>query len=348
VPSATVLNDGDFNTGVSALTADANGTLYAGGGFINLAGDTGIDHVAYYQGGTWHQMGADNAVNQIVRSLTAHGTNVYVGTDAVDIAGIQQADHIAKWDAQGLSFSAMGSDSSGTNGWFNSYAFLYGMAASGPLVFVGGSFQNANGLATADDFAYFDGTAWHPLGSNGAGDGPLNSPVNALAVFEHRVVAGGNFTNAGGDALADAIASHTIQRPDARIGTAASGPFLGNNVYSASGAGEAKAISVVRGHSGTLYVDIQNDGLAADTLKVTGPGGAQGFTLHYFHGTTDVTSQVLAGTYSTGSLARGAHLTLRVVIHVAAGSAASGTFLISARSQPGVPVDAVKAIVDAT
>ena len=103
-----------------------------------------------------------------------------------------------------------------------------------------------------------------------------------------------------------------------------------------------------RGHSGTLYVDIQNDGLSADTLKVTGPGGANGFTLAYFQGATNVTSQVLAGSYSTGSLAPAAHVTIRVVIKVALGSAASGTFLISARSQPGVPVDAVKAIVNAT
>ena len=268
-------------------------------------------------------MGGADAVDSIVRSLAAHGTNVYVGTDAINIAGIGAADHIAKWDAQTLAFSAMGSDTAGTNGWFNSFAFLYGMTTSGSLVFVAGSFQNANGVATADDIAYFDGTAWHPLGSDGAGNGPLNSNVIALAIFNHGLVAGGNFTDAGGDTLADAIGSHTIQRPDARIGTAAAGPFAGNNVYSATGAGEGKTISVSRGHSGTLYVDIQNDGLSADTLKVTGPGGAQGFTVTYFHGATNVTSQVRAGTYSTGSLAPGAHVTIKVVIKVASGSANS-------------------------
>ena len=335
-----------FNSGVAALTADGNGTLYAGGDFINLEGVTGMDHVAYYTGGTWHQMGAQQAVDDHVRSLSTYGTNVYVGTDAINIDGIAKADHIAKWDAQSLTFSAMGSDSAGTNGWFNSYAFLYGMVAWGPLVFVAGSFQNANGQATADDFAYFDGTAWHPLGSDGAGNGPLNSYVNALALLNHRIIAGGNFTNAGGDTLADAIASHTLQRPDARIGTAASGPFTGNNVYSAAGSGESRTISVHRGHHGALYVDIQNDGLLADKLRVTGPVGAHGFTLSYFHGASNVTSQVHAGTFWTGSLAPGAHTTLKVVIKVAAGSANSGTFLITAR-RAGAPVDGVKAIVHA-
>jgi hypothetical protein len=350
VPSSTVDSDAhSFNSGVSALTADSNGTLYAGGGFINLEGVPGMDHVAYYDGGgVWSPMGAGHAVDSFVRSLAAQGTNVYVGTDAVNIAGIARADHIVKWDAQNLAFSAMGSNTANTDGWFNSFAFLYGMTTSGSLVFAAGSFQNANGVPTADDIAYFDGTAWHPLGSNGAGNGPLNSNVIALAIFNKRLVAGGNFTDAGGDPLADAIGSRTIQRPDARIGTGAGGPFVGNNVYSAAGAGESKTISVARGHSGTLYVDIQNDGLSADTIKITGSGSAQGFTATYFRGAANVTSQVLAGTFSTGSLAPAAHVTIKVVIKVASGSAASRTFLISARSLPGVTVDAVKAIVNAT
>jgi hypothetical protein len=347
---ALVATDGAINSGVAALTADSNGTLYAGGGFINLEGVTGVDHVAYYKGGTWHQMGGPHAVNQIVRSLAAHGADVYVGTDATDINGILRADHIARWNAQSLAYSAMGSNSAGTNGWFTSYAFLYGIVTSGSLVFVGGSFQNANEVATADDFAYFDGSSWHPVGSNGAGNGPLNSYALALGVLNHSVVTGGNFIDAGGDALADHLASHTIQRPDARIGTAAAGPFVGNNIYSASGSGsgEYKSISVQRGHSGTLWADFQNDGLSADTLKVTGPSGANGFSVSYYQGATNVSSQVYAGSFSTSNMTPGAHTTLKVVIKVAAGSVSSITFLISARSQPGVQVDAVTAIVHAT
>ena len=138
-----------------------------------------------------------------------------------------KADHIAKWNAQTLTFSAMGSNSAGTNGWFASYAFMYGIVTLGSQVFVAGSFQNAGGQATADDFAYFNGSTWHPLGSNGAGNGPLNSYVNALVAYRQVVVAGGNFINAGGDTLADYVRLHTILRPDARIGTAAAGPLVG-------------------------------------------------------------------------------------------------------------------------
>ena len=345
-PTATVPKDGDFNSGISSLAADSNGTLYAGGSFINLGGVVGLDHVAYLSGGTWHQMGGPQALGDGVRSLVARGTDVYVGTDSINIDGIENADHIARWDAATQTFNAMGSDSAGSNGWFNSFAFLTGMTTYGPLVFVAGSFQNANGIATADDVAYFDGTTWRPLGSDGTGDGPLNSPVNALAVYEGQLVAGGGFTNGGGDWLADFIAAHPIRRPDARIGTHAGGPFLGNDVYSTGGPSQNKTISVARGHTGVLFVSVQNDGLVADTLKVTGNAGAHGFHVRYFQGSHNVTSQVVTGTFSTGSLAPQAQVKLKVVIKVSPGSDSSATFVIAPRS-PGGLVDVVRAKVHA-
>lgn len=351
--SSTVPTDGDISGGIRALTADSNGTLYVGGSFSNLRAIPEADDVAYYSGGTWHAMGSgpanhgNAAVWGIVRSLAAHGTDVYVGTDAVDIGQIPQADHVAKWDAVTQSFSAMGSNTASSNGWFPASSFIYAMATSGPLVFAAGSFQNANGEPIADMIAFFDGSAWHPLGSDGAGNGPLDAQVDALAIYALGLCAGGNFTNAGGDGLADSLGSYALLRPDARIGTHPAGPFAGNNVYSATAAGESKTISVGRGHTGTFYADIQNDGLFADTFKVHGTGTASGFTVSYFKGTTNVTAQVNAGTYSTGSLAPGAHVTLKVVVKVAASSASSGKFLVKATS-PGTPPDAVKAIVKAT
>jgi hypothetical protein len=352
VASSTVPSDGDINGGIYALTSDSNGTLYAGGLFINLRAIPAADHVASYRSGTWHAMGsgpapAFAAVDSIVRSLAAHGTDVYIGTDAVNVGQIPTADHVAKWNAATLAYSAMGSNTAGADGWLPASAFIYTLATSGSLVFAAGSFQNANGQATADEIAWYDGVRWRPLGSNGAGNGPLGSQANALAVYNHRIVAGGNFLNGGGDGLADFLGSYAILRPDARIGVAAAGPFVGNNVYSSTGVGESKAIGVPRGMSGTLYADIQNDGLVADTFLVHGTGTASGFSVAYFTGTTNVTTQVKAGTFSTGRLAPGAHRTIRVVVKVAATSAASATFLIRATSAPGTQPDAVKAVVKA-
>jgi len=339
-----------FNGGVYALTADNGGNLYAGGQFINLEDIASADHVAYLSGGTWHAMGSGpgaggGAVDSFVRSITSDGPNVYVGTDSVNVAGIAKADHVARWN--GSAWSAMGSNTAGADGWFPASSFIYSMTTSGHLVFAAGSFQNANGNPLADDIAYFNGTAWHSLGSNGAGNGPFIGNGLALAPFRQDLITGGNFTSAGGDTMAQEAASFPILQPDARIGTAAGGPFLGNGVYSATAQGESKTISVPRGSSGVLFANIQNDGLTADDLKVGATGQATGFTVHYFLGPTDVTSQVNAGTFSTGSLAPGASQTLKIVVHLAATTANQGSFLIKARSKPGTQPDAVRATINA-
>jgi hypothetical protein len=209
--SSLVTSDGQISGGVYTLAADSDGKLYAGGTFVDMATIPEADYVAYYDGANWHALGGNagtSAVTGIVRSLATSGTDAYVGTDGTDIASIPQADHVAKWD--GSTWSAMGSNTAGTDGWFPPTTYIYGITASGSSVFVTGSFQNANGEPTADEIAGFDGGGWHPLGSNGAGNGPLNAQGNALAIFEGRLIAGGLFSNAGGNPDADSIAAYPL------------------------------------------------------------------------------------------------------------------------------------------
>ena len=122
------------------------------------------------------------AVDTFVRSLTAVGTNVYVGTDAKDVAGIPQADH------------------GSLNGWrerpwveyrrdrwlFPTSAFLYGMANDGSNVYATGSFpERERGSACRQRRLLPDGSALaHPLGSIGAGNGPWIGNGLAVSVFE--------------------------------------------------------------------------------------------------------------------------------------------------------------------
>lgn len=348
--SSTVLNDGDINSGVSALTADSAGTLYAGGTFINMDGIAEADHVAAYDG-SWHAMGAGpsptfGAVDSIVRSLAAHGTTVYVGTDALDVAGVAQADHVARWN--GSSWSALGANSAGTNGWFPASATIYALATYSSVVIAAGSFQNANGTATADEIAYFDGTHWRPIGSDGAGNGPLNAQPSALGVVGGKVYVGGAFTSAGGDSLAQHLASHALRQPDAMIGATSTGSFAGNNVFSATGAGEIRHVTVTRGTSATSYVKIQNEGLVSASFTLRGSGGATGIAAHYYLGSTNITAGVLAGTYATPSIERGASILVRLVVTVAHSSAASSTLVTTVRSVTGTPSDAVRLTVSAT
>jgi hypothetical protein len=205
VARATVAADGQSNGAVYALAADSNGRLYAGGTFSDMAGIPAADYVASYDGSTWQALGSGTgsgggAVTGIVRSLGASGTNVFVGTDASDVAGIPQADHVARWN--GSAWSAVGANSAGTDGWFPAATSIDAIATDGRVVFAGGSFQNAGGNPLADEIAAFNGSSWGPVGSNGSGDGPLNGSVLALTVLDGYLLAGGNFTAAGGDPAA--------------------------------------------------------------------------------------------------------------------------------------------------
>jgi trimeric autotransporter adhesin len=203
-----------FSGSVYALAADSNGTLYAGGGFINLEDIAAADNVAYLpSGGTWQPMGAGAgscgcAVTGFVRGLTTVGTDAYVGTDANDVAGIPQADHVAKWN--GSAWSALGAGSGGGNGWLPSTASVNALTSTGTHLFATGTFQNANGDARADNIAVFDGTEWHPVGSDGAGNGPWIGNGLALAVVDRRLYAAGSFTSAGGDSQARSAASFSL------------------------------------------------------------------------------------------------------------------------------------------
>ena len=148
------------------------------------------------------------ALDAYVRGLATNGTDVFVGTEGSNVAGIAQADHVAKWD--GSAWSAMGSNTAGTNGWFPAATNIYDLASVGSNVFATGTFQNANGDARADNVAWFDGTTWRPVGSNGAGNGPWVGEGSALAIVDRLLYAAGNFTSAGGDAQAQSAASFAL------------------------------------------------------------------------------------------------------------------------------------------
>jgi hypothetical protein len=209
-----------FSGSVLALAKDANDVLYAGGRWNNLENIQAADNVAYRDSGGWHAMGSSAsgclcAVDGFVRALAVSGTDVYVGTDVKDVAGLPAADNVARWN--GTAWSAVGSGPGG-DGWFPVSTYIYALATApapnqGVAVFAAGSFQDA-GYAEGDNIAQFTQGNWYYVGSDGAGNGALNNEVHALTVFPatepRRLYAGGNFTNAGGDTLADFGAAHSI------------------------------------------------------------------------------------------------------------------------------------------
>jgi hypothetical protein len=182
--------------------------LYAGGRFENAANIPEADHVAKWSGSAWSALGSNGAGNGAilgsiadVYALAVSGTDLYVGGNLINVANIPEADYIAKWN--GSAWSALGSNGSG-NGALD--AIVYAIAVSGTDLFVGGGFTDAAGILSADYVARWNGSAWAPLGSNGAGNGALNSQVYRLAVVGSAVYAGGWFQNAAGVPEADFIA----------------------------------------------------------------------------------------------------------------------------------------------
>lgn len=103
-------------------------------------------------------------------------------------------------------------------------------------------------------------------------------------------------------------------QPDGRI-RRVGGPLRGNDVYNSDGAGQDVLLKMYAGDKRVAYISIQNEGDEADTFTVAANAGSvAGFNITYYVGrtSTDVTSAVEAGTFTTPSLAVGQVYRLRV------------------------------------
>ncbi len=108
-----------------------------------------------------------------------------------------------------------------------------------------------------------------------------------------------------------------VYRPDALIRPSSTSSWAGGDVYSPTGVGETVSTTTARGTTATFYIGAQNDGNVADAMTVAGPGGVKGFAVHYYDGTTDVTTAVAQGTYSTGPLPPGSYVSITMTVKIA-------------------------------
>jgi hypothetical protein len=83
---------------VRALAA-AGPNVYVGGQFVNAAGILAADYVAKWNGSSWSALGDNGtdvgALTNYVRALTLSGTDLYVGGEFANAAGIAEADYVA-------------------------------------------------------------------------------------------------------------------------------------------------------------------------------------------------------------------------------------------------------------
>jgi hypothetical protein len=151
------------------------------------------------------------------------------------------------------------------------------------------------------------------------------------------------------DAKAAAIARRINPwRADALIRTGGASTFSGNNVYNTTGTHQSVGVHAHRGASATFYLKVQNDGTQNDSFKVKGPGSPAGFSVHYYAGTTNITSAVTNGSYTLTNLAPRAVRSIRLVVtvHSSAAIGAVRSWLLTATStHDGTRKDAAKATV---
>jgi uncharacterized delta-60 repeat protein len=107
-----------------------------------------------------------------------------------------------------------------------------------------------------------------------------------------------------------------VYRPDALIRLNGDAAFIGNDIYNQTGDFQTRSVTAGRGATKTFYVRAQNDGNVADTITLRGCTADPGFAVRFFSGSTEITSQVTAGTYQLPSLAPQGTGTIRMEIRV--------------------------------
>ena len=121
-------------------------------------------------------------------------------------------------------------------------------------------------------------------------------------------------------AEADAFVQRVISaRPDGLLSLGDGNGYVGSDVYGYSGAGQARSVTLDRGARQIFYIRAQNDADNGDGFEVEGCSGNTGFAVRYFTGLsggTDITDEVVDGTYVLSNIAPNAVRTFRVVITV--------------------------------
>ena len=103
-------------------------------------------------------------------------------------------------------------------------------------------------------------------------------------------------------------------QPDAQVKLASDTSYLGVGIVNTTGAGQTRTTTTAPGKSATFDLRFVNAGTHSDAIAVKGCKSLSGLTVKYFKGTTDVTTEVTAGTYKTRTLAAGASRVLKLKI----------------------------------
>jgi len=179
---STVGGASDFNDQVFAIVEGPDGTIYAGGNFLNCAGVPAADGLAQWDGTNWTAVGA-GSVNAVYALVFGLDGILYIGGLFANFGGVGNADNLAQWD--GAAYAAVGGVA-GPDGQATSLA----IRPSGYLV-MAGAFNNVGGVP-ALGAAQWDGAAFSQIGNE------TSASTDAIVVSrDNTVYLGGGFTQDG-------------------------------------------------------------------------------------------------------------------------------------------------------
>jgi len=181
-----------------------NGDIYICGTFTGVS--NGGSAVANTKGiarwskanQAWKAVGDPNTgatITSIICMEFDAAGNLYAGGDFTNLAGVAAADYFAKWN--GSVWSALGSGIAGGRSVVNSIAIS-------PIgtIYIGGGFTEASGNTNCNYIAYWNGSAWTPLGTGLSYDVYslkfTSASGSGSTLQKYRLLIGGAFTDADG------------------------------------------------------------------------------------------------------------------------------------------------------
>lgn len=261
-----------------ALAYDAgNNYLYIGGEFTNISGIAEADRVARLDlnTNTWSALGSNGASdgsldNKVYSLATDSNGNVYAGGFFLNVNNggvtIPEADRVAKWD--GTNWSKLGDNGSGDGAISNGLVTAIAVDAS-DNVYVGGGFTNVAGIATADNIAKWNGSAWSGLGNNGSGDGAIGTGNNGAAI-QDIVIDGSNVYVAGYFTIPSIPTADYLAKFDTNTNIWSNLGSNGAGNGSLNGGGVGLALSAGNVYVGGYMFDINDNGTVISTADYFG------------------------------------------------------------------------------
>lgn len=174
-------------TRVAVLYVD-NNKLYAGGWF-QKAGNLTVNHIAYWNGVSWGNLGAGITFGTRPKSFMSYNNELYAAGDFYEAGYVPNTRSIARWN--GTNWNSV------DGGALDFVNTVRAMAVYNGELYIGSSILGLLGGKYIRCVASWDGSQWDSVAA------PSTGQVHALAVYNNELYAGGLTSYIGGISIAN-------------------------------------------------------------------------------------------------------------------------------------------------